>query len=75
MKPSDFFTVSLCRAHHAEQHWIGEEAFERRYGVNLKELAAAFADRSPHRYKWRDLRHTKILPMAAAGEASRDASS
>ena len=27
-KPSDWFTISLCREHHAEQHTIGEASFE-----------------------------------------------
>ena len=49
LKPSDRWTVSLCSAHHAEQHRIGERRFERRYGIDLRSLAAAFASRSPHR--------------------------
>jgi hypothetical protein len=49
----------LCRAHHAEQHRIGERAFAVRYGVDLKALAEAFAHRSPH---WRLLKdHTSCL--------------
>lgn len=52
MKPSDLFTVSLCRAHHAEQHRIGEEAFERRHGLSLLEIAHGFSARSPHRKRW-----------------------
>ena len=49
LKPSDRWTVSLCRAHHAEQHRIGERAFERRYGLDLIALAELFVARSPHR--------------------------
>jgi hypothetical protein len=52
IKPSDFFTISLCRGHHAEQHRIGEEAFERRYGLDLQQLAHTFSTRSPHRQQW-----------------------
>jgi hypothetical protein len=52
LKPSDRWSISLCRAHHAEQHRIGERAFEKRYGVDLYALAQAFAQRSPH---WRVL--------------------
>ena len=48
LKPSDRWTVSLYSAHHAEQHRIGERQFEVRYGLDLGELAAAFAQRSPH---------------------------
>jgi hypothetical protein len=48
LKPSDHWTVSLCSAHHAEQHRIGERRFELRYGVDLLALAKLFAARSPH---------------------------
>lgn len=47
IKPSDKWTISLCRAHHHEQHEIGERAFETKYEVNLTELAVEFARRSP----------------------------
>lgn len=50
LKPSDKWTISLCRQHHAEQHKIGEAAFEKRYALDLGGLAAEFARRSPH---WR----------------------
>ena len=43
MKPSDNWTISLCAPHHAEQHAIGEPAFEARRGINMKALAAEFA--------------------------------
>lgn len=49
-KPSDAFTVSLCREHHAESH-RGEQTFERAHGINLMELAEAFFRASPHRSK------------------------
>jgi hypothetical protein len=52
LKPADKWTISLCRAHHAEQHRIGERAFEKKYGLDLYGLAQAFANRSPH---WRML--------------------
>ena len=52
LKPSDRWTLSLCREHHAEQHRIGEGAFEERYGLDLVSLAQEFARRSPH---WRAL--------------------
>lgn len=52
LKPSDRWTLSLCRTHHAEQHSIGEASFERRYKINLLELASEFAARSPHRHLW-----------------------
>ena len=46
-KPHDIFGVSLCRDHHAEQHNLGVDAFDRKYGTNLWALAAEFARRSP----------------------------
>ena len=46
-KPHDGFGVSLCRAHHIEQHNLGLETFERKYGVDLQALAVEFARRSP----------------------------
>ena len=49
LKPSDRWTISLCRAHHAEQHRIGEAAFEIRYNLDLVALAEVFTRRSPHR--------------------------
>lgn len=52
LKPSDNLTVSLCRQHHAEQHRIGESAFERKYGIELVAIAKEFARRSPHRHLW-----------------------
>jgi hypothetical protein len=46
-KPHDIFGVSLCRAHHDEQHRIGADAFGRKYRIDLWALAAEFARRSP----------------------------
>ena len=54
LKPSDRWIISLCRAHHIEQHQVGEAAFERQYGIDLRELAIAFARRSPHRRRLED---------------------
>ena len=51
MKPSDRWCISLCRDCHSEQHRIGEGPFERKHGINMKELAAAFLKASPHRQK------------------------
>ena len=47
MKPSDRWAVSLCEHHHREQHQLGERAFEERYSLDLKQLAAEFARQSP----------------------------
>ena len=48
-KPSDWFTISLCREHHAEQHTIGEASFEAKYTINMLTLAEEFAAASPKR--------------------------
>jgi hypothetical protein len=49
LKPSDKWTISLCRFHHLEQHEIGEASFQQQYCLNLRQLAREFACRSPHR--------------------------
>ena len=49
IKPSDLWTVSLCRSHHREQHQIGEQQFQTRYRIDLYDLACEFARRSPYR--------------------------
>jgi hypothetical protein len=46
-KPDDFFTISLCREHHAEQHRIGERSFAAAHWLNLGKLAEEFAKASP----------------------------
>ena len=48
LKPSDRWAISLCRGHHREQHQIGEGEFQKRYGIDLYELAIEFARRSPN---------------------------
>ena len=51
LKPSDRWTISLCRDCHSEQHRIGEEAFEFVHKIDMKALATAFFKASPHRHK------------------------
>ncbi len=51
LKPSDRWSVSLCRTHHAEQHRIGERAFEAKHALDLKAIAERFAATSPHRHR------------------------
>ena len=50
-KPSDRWTISLCRDCHSRQHQIGEAAFEKEAGINMKALAEAFFKSSPHKSK------------------------
>jgi hypothetical protein len=51
IKPSDRYCVALCKECHARQHQIGEAAFEKAWGIDLKALAEAFYKASPHRFK------------------------
>ena len=46
-KPHDCFGCPGCPIHHAEQHRIGEPAFERKYGVNLLATAINLSRVSP----------------------------
>ena len=46
-KPDDWQVVGLCRKCHAEQHRLGEASFAKRYGLDLQEIADAFAKASP----------------------------
>jgi hypothetical protein len=39
--------VSLCLEHHREQHSIGIETFQRRHGIDLWAVAAAFVRATP----------------------------
>lgn len=52
VKPSDWWTIPLCSAAHAEQHRIGEKAFEERYGIKMMRIATALWMRSPQWVKW-----------------------
>jgi hypothetical protein len=54
LKPHDKWTISLCVKHHREQH-RADLTFEAKYGIDTRELAIAFARRSPHRRKWEAL--------------------
>jgi hypothetical protein len=65
--PHDIFGVSLCRAHHDEQHRIGVAAFGRKYHIDLWALAAEFARRSPD---WQMRASLKLVDTAVIGGAS-----
>lgn len=47
LKPGDEWCIPLCRDHHHEQHTIGEMAFEKLYGIDMKVLARGLARNSP----------------------------
>jgi hypothetical protein len=53
-KTSDAYCISLCREHHAEQHRIGEQSFEKRHGFSMMAQARDFYRASPHRNKLDD---------------------
>ena len=61
-KPHDMFGVSLCRRHHDEQHRIGVDAFGRKYRIDLSDLAAEFARRSPD---WQMRQSLPLRPAAS----------
>jgi hypothetical protein len=62
-KPHDIFGISLCRAHHDEQHRIGAVSFGDKYGIDLWALASEFARRSP------DQKMRASLRLVLAGDA------
>jgi hypothetical protein len=51
LKPADKWCLSLCHNCHARQHQIGERAFEKETGIDMKALAETFFRKSPHRRK------------------------
>jgi hypothetical protein len=51
VKPSDRYTIPLCGAAHDLQHRIGEPRFERRYRINMKQMADELWLRSPARQR------------------------
>lgn len=49
-KPSDWWTIPLCFHHHQSvQHGIGEPAFERRYGIDMKAMSWKYWNLWPRR--------------------------
>jgi hypothetical protein len=60
-KPHDIFGVSLCRTHHDEQHRLGARAFNDKYHIDLWDLAAEFARRSPD---WEMRASLKLVSVA-----------
>lgn len=48
-KPSDFWTISLCRDCHDWQHRNSEQALEQKHGIDMKALAREFVRASPKR--------------------------
>lgn len=61
-KASDWFTISLCRDCHAEQHRIGEPSFQTLHAIDMHALAAEFAAASP---KAAEIRRVQNERMAA----------
>lgn len=62
LRPHDAFGIALCFAHHREQHNDGAETFQRRHGLDLWALAAAFVRASP------DTEMRASLRLVAAAE-------
>ena len=55
-KPHDRWTIPLCEFHHRMQGGMGERAFQKAYGIDMKKLATEFAMKSPHRHLWEEAR-------------------
>lgn len=51
IKPSDRWTIPLCKDCHSRQHQLGEESFEKETGINMKAIAEQLFKLSPHRGK------------------------
>ena len=49
IKPPSWQGISLCGYHHAMQHRMGHETFDRLHGIDSMKLAAEFASHSPDR--------------------------
>lgn len=60
-KPSDFYAISLCREHHAEQHRIGERSFASMHKVDMLAIAERFAKASPKAREIRDEKRERGL--------------
>ncbi|QVJ07672.1 hypothetical protein L7H23_01040 [Sphingopyxis sp. BSN-002] len=58
-KPDDFRTVSLCRAHHARQHEVGERTFWA--GIDVEALIDEFCRQSPRAAQIRDAKREREL--------------
>lgn len=68
-KGPDSSCVPLCAWHHRLQHAIGRNAFERRFGIDLRNLAAAhFARFSTRLFKtWAHAEKTDSEPETKSG--------
>lgn len=53
LKPSDCWTIPLCSLHHAQQHQMGEGRFEWMHKADMKKIAQALWDISPHGKRYR----------------------
>lgn len=70
-KPSDFWCVSLCddymgvhgKGAHNEQHRLGEKAFEKKYGVDLKAAAQQYWNSGAHSHKRKYERKHPTTPI------------
>lgn len=68
-KASDWFTISLCRDHHSEQHRIGEQSFQKAHGIDMHALAAEFAQKSP---KAMEIRRAALSELVRLGQEYDD---
>jgi hypothetical protein len=62
VKPHDWWGISLCHIHHDEQHRMGEPAFEKKYGINMKQLAREFVRTTPDLLMRQAMKDMGLLP-------------
>lgn len=56
LKDHDKWTFPLCRFHHIFDYHNGWQTFEKKHGVDTKKAAEEMAGRSPHRFKWLEVK-------------------
>lgn len=64
IKPGDNWTYPACSNHHAEQHRIGEQTFEKTYRFSLKQIAERMWRVSPHRITYERKQEELRVPQS-----------
>ena len=54
IKSNDGMTISLCKPHHEEQTRTAQRPFEKKYKIDMEELAKEFYARSPFKHRLDD---------------------
>lgn len=67
MKPGDEWCIAMCSWAHREQHRMGEVAFEKEYGIDMKAIAEKTAAKSVALTKYRRERMADASPERTDG--------